>query len=284
MAASSSHAAGQVLEGSEAELSFPSGDLRLVGALALPSGEGPVPAVVLLSGSGPRGREGDTPGFVPEYRPSQVLAEPLVEAGVASLRYDERGVGGSAGSHSAASTTDLADDVEPGLMYLSSVDRIDSESVGLLGQSEGASIAARVAARTGKVAFVVGLAGPAVSGHQLVIAQSEHALRDSGLQGQALEEAMAGVRAEYELVIPASGRPLRLRSDKCSPRNSRRCRLGSVQSCAPWRRSSPKKRTRLKHWTQFFLVHHPAEDWSRIQAPVLVLLGGLDVQATVEQD
>ncbi|TVP44038.1 MAG: hypothetical protein EA350_12480 [Gemmatimonadales bacterium] len=277
-------ASGHPSDGFETEVSFPSGDVRLVGTLTVPPGNGPVPAVILLSGSGPQDREGETAGFVPGYQPSRVLAERLAEAGIASLRYDERGVGASTGSHASASTADLADDAEAALSYLRSREGIAPARVGLLGQSEGASIAAMVAARNPDVAFVVSLAGPAVKGHDLVLAQSEHALRNSGLSGPDLEAAMAGVRREYDLVLNEEWEGIEAAMRAMLPAQleamppEQRALLGTPEEIMA------EELLRMKNWTRFFLTYDPARDWARIRVPVLALLGGLDVQVTVEQN
>lgn len=269
---------------SETEVSFPSGDIRLVGTLTLPPGDGPVPAVVLLSGSGPQDRDGETAGFVPGYRPSRVIAEHLAGAGIASLRYDERGVGASTGLHAAASTADLADDAEAAVAYLLSQEGIAPAQVGIVGQSEGASIAAMVAARSPDVAFVVSLAGPAVSGHELVLAQSEHALRQSGLAGPELEAALAGVRREYDLVLNEEWEAIEVAMRTVLP--------AQLEAMPPAQRASlgtpdeiiAEELLRMRNWTRYFLMHDPAEDWARVRVPVLALFGRLDVQVTVEQN
>ena len=72
------------------EVTFRSGSLTLAGTLSLPSGSGPFPAVVLLSGSGLQDRDSEMFGF----RPFKLIADAFVQRGIAVLRCDDRGVGG----------------------------------------------------------------------------------------------------------------------------------------------------------------------------------------------
>lgn len=268
----------------EQQVVFSSGEIRLSGALTLPRSPGPSPAVVIVSGSGPQDRDGSTTGFVPGYRPSRALAHHLASRGVASLRYDERGVGESTGIHASASGADLADDAEAGFRYLRGRGEVDPDQVGLIGQSEGANIVAMIAARNPDVAFVVSLAGPGVRGYELVIAQSEHGLRASGLEGEELDAAMARVRAEYTMVLNGEWTELESMMRDMLPAQldampeEERAELGTPDDIIA------EELRRMQNWTQFFLRHDPTTDWARVQAPVLALFGGLDVQVPVEQN
>lgn len=82
--------------------------------------------------------------------------------GIATLRYDERGVGASSGEHGTATSGELATDAAAAVAYLRTHARIDAGLVGLIGHSEGGMLAAQVAARDPEVAFVVSIAGPGV--------------------------------------------------------------------------------------------------------------------------
>ena len=75
------------------EVVFSNGEIVLAGELTQPEGDGPHPAVVLISGSGAQDRDSNVFGF----RMFAALADHLADSGVASLRFDDRGVGGSTG-------------------------------------------------------------------------------------------------------------------------------------------------------------------------------------------
>jgi dipeptidyl aminopeptidase/acylaminoacyl peptidase len=142
-----------------------SGDDVLAGSLSRPSGPGPFPAVVLISGSGAQDRDAAVDG----YRPFRVLDDALTAAGFAVLRTDDRGVGGSAGSYDGSSYDDLTSDVLAEVSYLANRPDVDPARIGLLGHSEGGYLAPLAVSRSqDMVAFVVLLAAPAVSGADLV--------------------------------------------------------------------------------------------------------------------
>jgi len=83
------------------------GGAKLAGTLTLPRGSGPVPVVLLITGSGPQDRNETVMG----HRPFLVLADYLTRKGIAVLRVDDRGVGRSAGDVATATTEDFAGDV-----------------------------------------------------------------------------------------------------------------------------------------------------------------------------
>src|SRR5450830_1400979 len=85
--------------------------LQLAGSLCLPKGAGPSPAVVLVHGSGPSNRDEDIAG----HKIFLVLADHLARQGIAVLRYDKRGIGGSTGDYTAATTLDFAADAQAAL-------------------------------------------------------------------------------------------------------------------------------------------------------------------------
>lgn len=92
------------------------GDVRLSGTLCMPDDEGPHPAVLLVSGSGPLDRDSNMPGQRLDVAKS--LAEGLATRGVASLRYDKRGVGASSGDYLAATFSDETADAHDALNML----------------------------------------------------------------------------------------------------------------------------------------------------------------------
>ncbi|MGH9464530.1 MAG: alpha/beta hydrolase family protein, partial [Thermoanaerobaculia bacterium] len=146
------------------EVRVRTGEVELAGTLTLPAGSGPFPAIVLLSGSGAQDRDGAILG----HRPLAVLADALARRGVAALRCDDRGVGGSAGSLGAATTEVLAGDALAAVDFLSARSDIGAGRVGLLGHSEGGLVASLAASRRPEVAFVVLLATPGVPGRELL--------------------------------------------------------------------------------------------------------------------
>jgi pimeloyl-ACP methyl ester carboxylesterase len=144
------------------DLSFDNavGGVTLAGTLTLPEGDGPFPAAVLVSGSGPQDRDESLLG----HKPFLVLADHLTRHGIAVLRYDDRGVGGSSGDFSAATSEDFADDALAGIAHLANDPRIDADAIGIVGHSEGGIVGPMAARHSNSVSYVVMLAGPGVTG------------------------------------------------------------------------------------------------------------------------
>jgi len=153
----------------EEEVVCAGGDVTLAGTLTIPEGEGPFPAVLLLSGSGAQNRDGEILG----HKPILVLADDLTRAGIAVLRMDDRGVGGSTGRLGRSTLEDLAGDANAAARLLRRRPEIDPARVGLLGQSQGGLVAILAAQGSDSVAFVVLLASPGVSGVELMVRQTE---------------------------------------------------------------------------------------------------------------
>ena len=144
-----------------------SAKVTLSGTLTYPEGyKGgqKVPVVLMVTGSGPQNRDEELMG----HKPFLVLADRLARHGIASLRYDDRGVGQSTGDFSSATTAALATDALAGIKYLRGLKKFSC--VGILGHSEGGSIAYMLGAG-GNADFIVSLAGPACKFDTLMMLQ-----------------------------------------------------------------------------------------------------------------
>ncbi|MEN8150115.1 MAG: alpha/beta hydrolase [Planctomycetota bacterium] len=193
----------------------------LAGTFSRPAkGEGPFPAVLLLSGSGPQDRNGNAPGTELQWNCLHSFAMALARAGIASLRYDERGVAKSGGVFSEAGLSDLVADAGRALAYLSTREDVDEGRVGLLGHSEGALHAAMLSSGnaggegTPAVRAVVLVGAPAEPLDRLLLSQvaarmaRQERSRDERLR--ILGELRAWhehVRLSASDVVTRSGRP-----------------------------------------------------------------------------
>ncbi len=272
----------------ELEVRFSNEDITLVGTLTLPEGPGPHPAVILLTGSGPQNRDEEIEG-VAGYAPFRVIAEYLSSRGIAVLRYDDRGTGQSTGAFAQATTHDFADDAEAALDYLLSRQEIDFMRLGLLGHSEGAAVAAIVAARRPDVAFVVSLAGPAVSGYETILKQVELILLASGQASDVVSAAVTQQKTILDLVLRQDWETLETillgikRMQLAVLPLEQRKAMGDLNELA--RQLAKQELTVMQSpWYRYFLVYNPADDWSKIRVPVLAIFGGRDVQVDVEQN
>ena len=132
----------------------------------------PLPAVVLLGGSGPTDRD-ETLFGIPILGQ---LAGALANAGFLVLRFDKRGVGQSGGRLDAASIADFAEDARTAVRYVADRKDVDPRRIALVGHSEGGVVALLVAASEKRVAAVGLLATNGIAGADLVLAQQRHAL------------------------------------------------------------------------------------------------------------
>lgn len=171
--------------------------IELAGTFTLPKGKEKVPAVILISGSGPNDRD----ETIFNHKPFWVLADYLTRRGIAVLRYDKRGVDKSGGEYFTATTQDFADDAEAGLNYLKTRKEIDVSNLGLIGHSEGGIIAPMIAARNNDVKFIVLMAGLGVSGAELSLAQNQFTFNKTSMMEKEKEELDKILRDIYKSVI-----------------------------------------------------------------------------------
>lgn len=242
------------------------GGLLLAGTLTVPSGKGPFPAVVLITGSGPEDRDETMFG----HKPFAVLADYLTCRGVAVLRLDDRGVGQSEGYFRKATTADFATDTRAALTFVRSQPSIDARQVGLLGHSEGSLIAAMVAAQSAPPAFVVSLAGPGLPGAAMLLRQKADLSQAAGLDstrialGQRVSQQLfAALRA-----TPDSAQAV-ARMAAILPQENPGLTAAQAQTIAA---------SLVTPWLRLFLDTDPRLYWQRVRCPVLLLNGSRDLQ------
>jgi len=157
---------------------IPANGFTLAGTLSKPTAAtAPLPAVVLIGGSGPADRDGLAFGIATLGE----LAGALADAGFIVLRYDKRGVGQSGGRPEASGLQDFSDDQRAALKFLSSRKDVDPRRMAVVGHSEGGLVSLMSADKDKRVAAVVLLATPGISGSDLVLAQQQHLLSRSNL-------------------------------------------------------------------------------------------------------
>jgi pimeloyl-ACP methyl ester carboxylesterase len=158
---------------------IPSNGFSLAGTLSKPAGASatPRPAVILTGGSGPADRDGLAFG-IPTLGE---LAGALADAGFIVVRYDKRGIGQSGGRPESASLADFSDDQRAAMKFLSSRKDVDPKRIAVAGHSEGGLVSLLSAAKDKRIAAVVLIATPGISGSELVLAQQQHLLSQSNL-------------------------------------------------------------------------------------------------------
>ncbi len=253
--------------------------LTLSGTLTIPPGDGPFPAAILISGSGPQDRDETILG----HKPFLVIADALSRHGVAVLRVDDRGVGESTGSAATATSADLAGDVTCGVEFLKKRPEIDAARIGLIGHSEGGIIGPLVATRRSDIAFVVMLAGPGVNGERILYTQSELLAKAAGTS----DEAIAKDRAQNEKLF-AIARDGGLSLEEAA----KRMREVMLASLDDEERKAAESGAQIEQaiaqvnspWMRFFLVHDPAPVLAKLKCPTLALIGAKDLQVPAQEN
>lgn len=251
--------------------------IKLAGTLTTPRSEGPHPAVLLITGSGAQNRDEEVFG----HRIFWVLADYLTRQGIAVLRVDDRGVGGSTGDFSMSTSEDFAGDVLAGVEFLKSRKEINPEQIGLIGHSEGGIIAPMVAAKSPDVAFIVMMAGPGLPGGELLQLQSELILRATGVDEQTIavnsalqEQAFTVIKQEKDTKIAEE----KLRNIITSSVEKMSAKDKEVLGYLSPERIEMEIRQLLSSWMRYFINHDPRPDLMRVKVPVLAINGEKDLQ------
>ncbi len=242
--------------------------ISLAGTLTMPDGAGPFPAAVLVTGSGPQNRDEE----IFNHRPFLVIADYLARRGIATLRYDDRGVGGSGGNGQSSTEDDLAGDAICAVDYLRSQPKIAVAQVGVIGHSEGGIIAPCVAHSRPELGFIVLLAGPGFSGHEILLQQSAAILRAGGAPEAQINEAAQANRAIYDLIL----------AEPDDARAADRLRPLFEKVGVPAEQIDSQIGAILSPWFRSFLSSDPAAELSRVRCPVLALSGAKDVQVPAD--
>lgn len=219
----------------------------IYGSLIVPKGSGEVPIAIIHAGSGPTDRDGNS-NIAGDNNSLKMIAEALGQAGIASLRYDKRGIAESMDLIEKEEELVFEDYIHDLNLWVEKV-RNDSRfnKVFIIGHSEGALIGGQAAAESGVDGFI-SLAGVGFSAYDTLIRQlSAQPKEITDLTTPILNELMSGNLVEnVPQELYALFRP-------------------SVQ---PY----------LISWFKY----DPVQVYSTIEAPILIIQGDNDVQVTVE--
>lgn len=223
---------------------------QLAGTLELPAGADKPRVALLIAGSGPTDRDGNS-SMIPGRNDSlKLLAAGLADAGIATVRYDKRGIGGShaAGSAESALRFEMfVDDAAAWIARLKADPRF--ASVAVIGHSEG-SLIGMLAARQSDAAAFVSIAG---------IADGASTLMRKQLEGKLPPE----LEKESERILVS-------------------LESGAVVDPVP-----PALATLFRPSVQPYLIswfkYVPAQRIAELTMPVLVVQGNTDIQVDVVQ-
>jgi len=256
--------------------------IKLAGTLTLPRSGQPFPAVILITGSGPQDRNETVLG----HRPFLVLADYLTRQGIAVLRVDDRGVGGSTGNLFESTSEDFAEDVLAGVQYLKSREQINPKQIGLIGHSEGGIVAPIAASRSSDIAFIVLMAGTGVTGQKILYLQSDLLLKAAGasdevlaLQQASLEQIFKILKDEEDSTIAKKKIREALTDTLGKLSKEEKDSLGVSEAAI-----EIQLQMLFSRWFDFFLMYDPKPTLMKVKCPVLAINGELDLQVPPKEN
>ncbi len=244
--------------------------ITLAGTLTYPNGDGPFPTVILISGSGGQNRDEEL--FY--HKPFWVIADYFAKNGIATLRYDDRGIAQSEGSFATSTSEDFADDAKAGIDFLKTHPKVNASKLGIIGHSEGGMIAPMVAAGDTSIGFIILLAGPGIPIDELMILQNNEVSKAAGVTESIIKEnaalnqkCYAIIRSEKDLAKAKSKLKKLLSKNKMSE--------SDIQNtihlvCSPWFR--------------YFIQYDPKISLEKVKCPVFALNGDKDIQVTAKEN
>lgn len=226
---------------------------------------GTIPVVLMVTGSGGQNRDEE----LFDHKPFAVIAYHLALNGIATLRYDDRGVGKSTGSQEGTTTLNNKADADAGVEYLRSLGKFGK--IGVLGHSEGGTIAFMMAADR-SVDFIVSMAGAAAKGIDVLVGQNVAALKLKGLPDAVVDNYGNALRLVFNDRI--SG----IKVEDGVRYVDRLCLDNDISLPAPLKDNLSQVAVAGGEWITWFLSYDPSEAIRRIECPVFALNGSHDLQ------
>lgn len=250
--------------------------IKIAGTLTLPKEGGPFAAVLLITGSGPQDRNEEIMG----HKPFLLWADYLTRRGIAVLRVDDRGVGGTGGKPGEATIEDHAGDALAGVAYLKSRSDINPKKIGLMGHSEGGLVAPAAAIQSSDVAFIVLLAGTGVNGEQILysqgklIAKAAGASDEAASQNEAMQKKIFAIVKETEDPATAALKLAALVVELTASLTEEQKK--AVEASAGL--AEQQMKMVLTPWFRHFLTYDPKPVLEKVKCPVLAICGEKDLQ------
>lgn len=227
------------------------------------------PVLVMITGSGIQNRDEE----LFEHKPFAVIADDFAKKGIATLRLDDRGIGGSSKGTANDTSYNFATDINTAVDYLVSK---GYKNIGLLGHSEGGIIAPMVANMNKNVKFLVLMAAPGTPIDQLLIEQN---VKGGKLMGQSDDQISQSKKVNseiYRFIKTYSGndyeKDLQQFLNKKFAGQMDEAAIQNIQK----QTSSP--------WFRYFIKFDPDQYLSKIKIPVLALNGSLDFQVPAKEN
>jgi len=277
----------EILPYNAEEVTFTNDGNTFAGTLTFPKTEGKHPAVVLITGSGAQTRDETIVGF----KIFKVIADHLTKNGIAVLRYDDRGVGGSKGKTVSESTTeDFSGDVIAAVQYLKTRDDINHSQIGLMGHSEGGIVAPLAASKSSDIAFIVLMAGTGVNGADIILEQTSAIMKADKSTDEEIENYHKMFNAVFDAVknnksldeVKEQIRKEIIENFDEIPEKERKEITDKEKYAAETAEQTIAAFNNV--WMRYFLFYDPAPALVKVKCPVLALFGEKDLQVIPNQN
>jgi pimeloyl-ACP methyl ester carboxylesterase len=228
---------------------------------------------VLLSDSGPQGRDVDVNG----YRMFGQLADYLTRHGVAVLRFDDRGVGKSGGTYANATTADLVSDAQAAMNCLRTQPLVSAYRVGLIGHGEGGNVALLAAATPSHApAFAVSLGGYGQTGYDVLLRQQGEIMRLIGADPAQVKAA----QDIYQRTVAV----IRQTPDDTKARLKVATMLSNTNAGIDAGMARARAVQLTSPWSRYFFDFDPLAQLGKVQCSVLLLNGTSDLQVSAKRN
>jgi len=253
--------------------------ITLAGTFTKPKSGGPFPALLLITGSGAQNRDEELFG----HKPFLVIADYLTRRGIAVLRVDDRGTAKSTGNFGAATTKDFAGDVRAGIKFLKSRKDVNGKKIGLLGHSEGGIIAPMVASDSKDVAFIVMMAGPSLTGEEILYLQDSLISTAMGIPAEEITKELRLNRKLYSLIRTESDTTKLQQEIRSAVKESMAADSATVGKINEEAVNAAVKQL-TSPWFRFFVTYDPIPALEKVTCPILALDGSKDLQVPAQQN
>lgn len=227
------------------------------------------PILVMITGSGKQNRDEELFG----HKPFWVIADDFAKKGIATLRIDDRGIGGSSKGSDNDTTANFATDISTAVNFLYAK---GYKNIGLIGHSEGGMIAPMVSKTNKKVKFLVLMAGPGTKIDELLIQQNEFAGKLAGISEKDLNEAKTINKTIYDFIKNYKGTDYENDLKKFLSDNLK----GKMSDTEIAQNYNQTK----SNWFRYFIKFNPDQYLSKVKIPVLAMNGSKDFQVPSKEN
>ncbi len=263
----------------EEEIVVRNGEIQLAGTFARPPEKKAYPTIIFVTGSGPQNRNEEVFGF----EIFKKISDELVRCGFATIRTDDRGVGGSTEKPEGGSTTfDFASDILSIKNFLKTRKDVDTSRIGIIGHSEGALAAFIAGAESSDFAFIVSLAGPIIRGDTLIAEQIQILMKNENIPDSIIEETLSDQYLIYSIIRENKNldiaRKIMMKQAKTQMELYPEEMKAQVTDKLIERNIEMQLENLRSNWFRQFIEIDPLDYIEKTRCPILFVFGGNDQQ------